>query len=521
MSAVFATLARIIAKRTSKFGRPDAPISTFGGPAMLAALFCAYWLFPISYPSGLVAVAMGLFWIGLVDDHRPFSPAAKLGLTLIAVGVAVASGLCLELTGYVWVDGILTAGWMVWLCHAFNVLDMEDGLSAGSGVIASLGLWWLGGGDWLLLMSGAFLGFLVHNGYPSRLYMGDAGSLMFGFLLSASSVLIANEQGPIDGVGAFVVLGLPTFEAAFISVMRFAKGRPVSSASHDHVAHRLEKWGRSVPVSVALIWAGGIVLACVGNAIAHGMVVWWLGAGCVLMLALVVAMCLARVDMEDDGVDGRLAGLFEKNWLIHRLMRQAMTDVAEYTHGRLLDVGCGNRPYRRIFEGQISSYVGLERDQSRYVQADLWGDALALPMRSEAFDTVLSNQVLEHVPDPQQAIKEMARVLRKDGHLILTAPHIWELHEIPHDYFRFTPYGLRYLAENAGLEVVKIHALAGFWVTAGARFCYYLARFDRHVLRPFVRFGFLVIQFGALFLDRLHCVEADAWNFLMIAKKER
>ncbi len=78
---------------------------------------------------------------------------------------------------------------------------------------------------------------------------------------------------------------------------------------------------------------------------------------------------------------------------------------------------------------------------------------------------------------------------------------------------------MKYLAENAGLEIVSVAALAGFWVTAGARFCYYLARFDRHVFRPIVRVLFLVIQLGALFLDRLHCVESEAWNFIMIAKK--
>ncbi len=519
IAAVFSTLARGIAKRKDTFGKPDAPISTYGGPAMLAALFCAYFLSPMALPMGIGVGAMGMALIGFVDDQRSFSPRVKLGLTVLVAGMAVWLGIRLDVIGNIWVDGVLTIGWMIWLCHSFNVFDMADGLSAGGAIIAALGLWAIGGGDWLLLVVGALLGFLVHSVYPARLYMGDAGSLMFGFLLSAAAVSIANSQGISGGVGAFVVLGLPTFEAAFISVMRFAKGRAISKASRDHVAHRLEKWGRSVPVAVGIIWTMGILLTGLGYVIAHALVPWWVGLAIGLVGALIMAACLSRVDMEGDGVDGRLAGLFTKNWLIHRLMREAMIDVAGYAKGRLLDAGCGTRPYQMIFENQVSHDIGLEQDRIRYAKADVWGNVLALPFGKGSFDTVLSNQVLEHVPEPQQALTEMARVLRSDGHLILTAPHIWELHEVPHDYFRYTPYGLRYLAEKAGLEVVAIKALAGFWVTAGARFCYYLARFDRSILMPFVRCAFLGVQLGALLLDRVHRVESDAWNFLMVAKK--
>jgi UDP-N-acetylmuramyl pentapeptide phosphotransferase/UDP-N-acetylglucosamine-1-phosphate transferase/ubiquinone/menaquinone biosynthesis C-methylase UbiE len=518
-SAVFSMLARWFAKRTETFGKSDAPVSTYGGPAMLAAFFCTYFLFPMVLPLGLVVGIVGMALVGFVDDQSPLSPRLKLSLTVLVAVVAVVLGTRLDVVGIVFVDGVLTVMGMIWLCHAFNVLDMEDGLSAGGAVIAALGLWCIGGGDWMLLVVGVLLGFLVHNVYPSRLYMGDAGSLMFGFLLSATAILIANERAVSGGVGAFIILGLPTFEAAFISVMRFAKGRPISKSSRDHVAHRLEQWGRSVPVAVGMIWVGGVVLGGLGYAVAHQMVTWWLGLVVGLVGALATGAFLSRVDMEGDGVDGRLAGLFEKNWLIHRLMRQTMVDAAKYVDGRLLDVGCGDRPYQIIFRDRISSYTGLEQGRNRYKNVDVWGDALRLPFADGVFDTVLSNQVLEHVPEPQMAITEAARVLNAGGHLILTAPHIWELHEVPHDYFRFTPYGLRYLAEKAGFEIVAVAALAGFWVTAGARFCYYLARFDRHVFRPIVRVWFLVIQLGALFLDRLHCVESEAWNFIIIAKK--
>ncbi len=455
--------------------------------------------------------------IGFLDDWRPFAPLHKFALTLAVAGMAAGLGPRIHLTDIVWIDGALTALWMVWMCHAFNVLDMADGLSAGIGAIASLSLWLVGAGDWVLVIAGALMGYLAHNIHPARLYMGDAGSLLFGFLLSGMGIAVANEVGNIAGViGPLIALGVPTFEALFISAIRFAKGRSIVRASRDHVAQRLVQYGLSVRFAVALMWWAGLVVGALGLAVALG---YWIGLLGVLCLAVGAWQGLARVDMEGDGCDGHTVGLFEKNWLIHRIMRQAMGEVKGLVNGRLLDAGCGSKPYIGIFEGRVQHYIGIEKSRGRYERADAWGDVLALPFRDRAFDTALCNQVLEHVPEPQMAMDELARVLRPGGYLIVTAPHIWGLHEVPHDYFRFTPYGLRHLAERAGLAICKTHALAGFWVTAGARFCYYLARFDRGPLIPFVRIGFFLIQLGALFLDRLHRVESDAWNFLLIAQK--
>ena len=512
LAVLFAAFARLIAKRTRRFG---VPVSTLGGPALLVALF---FVFPFAaIPLGLAVGTLGMALVGFVDDWRPFSPMHKFALTLAVAGVVAGLGPRIPLTEVVWIDGALTALWMVWMCHAFNVLDMADGLSAGIGVIASLALYLMGAGHWALVAAGALVGYLTHNIHPARIYMGDAGSLLFGFLASGMGVVVADQAGGISGVVApFIALGVPTFEAAFISAIRFAKGRSIARASRDHVAQRLVQCGLSVRVAVALMWSAGLVIGALGLAVMHG---YWIAALGALCLATGAWLGLSRVDMEGDGCDGRAVGLFGKNWLIHRIMRQAMGEVTALATGRLLDAGCGTKPYTGIFAGHVQRHIGLEKGRRRYGRADVWGDVLALPFRDCAFDTALCNQVLEHVPEPRMAMDELARVLRPGGYLIVTAPHIWGLHEVPHDYFRFTPYGLRHLAERAGLAVCKTHALAGFWVTAGARFCYYLARFDRGPFIPFVRMGFFLIQLGALFLDRLHRVESDAWNFLLIAQK--
>jgi SAM-dependent methyltransferase len=211
-------------------------------------------------------------------------------------------------------------------------------------------------------------------------------------------------------------------------------------------------------------------------------------------------------------------GPFAANWLVERINRAYVQEAAgRYGRGRVLDAGCGRRPYAEFF----SDYTGLEFDRVRYADApaDVWGSGMELPFRDKAFATVFSSQVLEHVPEPWRMVAEMARVLEPGGHLILTALHIWGLHEAPHDYFRFTCYGLEHLARRVGLQPVEVRPMAGYWVTAGVRFCYYLRRFERGPLKPVVRAMFALIQLLAWGLDRLHRVESDAWNYLLVARR--
>ena len=211
-------------------------------------------------------------------------------------------------------------------------------------------------------------------------------------------------------------------------------------------------------------------------------------------------------------------GIFAANWLVERINRDYVREAAAlYGRGRVLDVGCGRQPYGDYF----SNYTGLEFDRARYAEipADVWGSALALPFCDASFATVFSSQVIEHVPEPWEMVAEMARVLEPGGHLILTAPHIWGLHEVPHDYFRFTCYGLEHLARRSGLQPVTVRAMAGYWVTAGVRFCYYLRPFARGPFKPSVRAVGAVVQLIAWGLDRLHRVESDTWNYLLVARK--
>jgi SAM-dependent methyltransferase len=123
--------------------------------------------------------------------------------------------------------------------------------------------------------------------------------------------------------------------------------------------------------------------------------------------------------------------------------------------GDVLDVGCGNIPYRALV--QATSYVGLDVDTpfTRKVgAADVFYQGGTFPLGDASFDGVLCSQVLEHVFTPEAFLAEIRRVLRADGVLVLAVPFMWDEHEQPHDFGRYSSFGLRALLERSGFEVI-------------------------------------------------------------------
>lgn len=148
-------------------------------------------------------------------------------------------------------------------------------------------------------------------------------------------------------------------------------------------------------------------------------------------------------------------------FLPRRALWQAMAETAPLVRGRLLDVGCGNKPYRQLFS-QVDEYLGLELDtpENRSTkQADLFYDGMHFPVADRSFDAILCNQVLEHVFQPEAFLAEIRRTLRPGGVLILTVPFLWPEHEQPNDCLRYTSFGLRDRLERSGLTVTRQHKL--------------------------------------------------------------
>lgn len=132
---------------------------------------------------------------------------------------------------------------------------------------------------------------------------------------------------------------------------------------------------------------------------------------------------------------------------------------------RLLDAGAGQCRYKDYF--QQARYVGVDfgRGENKwdYSALDVVGRLENLPFRDSVFDVILCTQVLEHVPEPEMILRELHRVIRQGGRLYLTAPQGFGEHQAPHDYFRFTRYGLRHILEKAGWNIVSIEPRGGYF----------------------------------------------------------
>ncbi len=153
---------------------------------------------------------------------------------------------------------------------------------------------------------------------------------------------------------------------------------------------------------------------------------------------------------------GPLTALVNPFYLARSGLARAIRDYAGRVEGRLLDVGCGSKPYREWFV-RCPEYVGLDidrEDSRRRGCADVFYDGSRLPFRDHSFDVVLTTQVLEHVFTPEEFLREIARVLRPGGRLILTVPFAWDEHEQPFDFARYTSFGLRALLERNGFRVL-------------------------------------------------------------------
>jgi SAM-dependent methyltransferase len=158
---------------------------------------------------------------------------------------------------------------------------------------------------------------------------------------------------------------------------------------------------------------------------------------------------------------GLIAVLFNPFYFARRNLASAISESSSTIHGNLLDVGCGTKPYRSLFK--VEGYRGLDIDspitRERGIADDLY-DGKQFPYQGDSFDAVLCNQVLEHVFNPDDFLTEINRVLKPGGKLLLTVPFVWDEHEQPYDYARYSSFGLKALLENNGFKIVRHRKLA-------------------------------------------------------------
>ena len=129
-----------------------------------------------------------------------------------------------------------------------------------------------------------------------------------------------------------------------------------------------------------------------------------------------------------------------------------ISELSVYAKGELLDVGCGQKPYEKLFK--VKKYIGLEINKQNK-KADLYYDGKTFPCNDNSFDIVISNEVLEHVFEPEMFLKEIHRVLKDDGYFLLTVPFVWDEHEQPNDFGRYTSFGLKHILKKNSFEIIE------------------------------------------------------------------
>ncbi len=218
--------------------------------------------------------------------------------------------------------------------------------------------------------------------------------------------------------------------------------------------------------------------------------------------------------------------------IIRQLILDSLNESRIYAKGRLLDVGCGTKPYREVFADVVEEHIGIDFPSSvssnkESKNVEVYSILPYLPFKNEAFDTVLATEVLEHVPEPSFAFDEIKRVLKKKGVLILTTPQSWGLHETPHDYYRYTRYGLKHLAEKNNFDVLFIKPLGGFFSLIGQRmssFVFYSLAIDKKgnrrtiLLRAPAHAICMFLQLTFRILDKIFYREGDTIGNILVAR---
>jgi SAM-dependent methyltransferase len=130
--------------------------------------------------------------------------------------------------------------------------------------------------------------------------------------------------------------------------------------------------------------------------------------------------------------------------------------IANNITGLTLDVGCGTKPYQKLFAS--TTYWGLEIDtpESRKSKhADYFYDGKVFPFEDSKFDSIVANQVFEHVFNPEDFLNESYRILKPEGKILMTVPFVWDEHEQPYDFARYSSFGLKALLEKHGFEIIE------------------------------------------------------------------
>lgn len=272
LALYFTPVLREAAQRFGIVDRPDGKLKTHGSAVAYLGGLAVYLAFLLTlglsvaferHELGLLLGASIVLLLGLIDDLKALSPAVKFLGQLLAAWVLLKAGIKIQITA---LDAYLpdalppdlltdaaTVVWIVGVTNAFNIIDVMDGLAAGVGAVVLLALSAValatgqpGIAVFTASLAGALAGFLRFNFRPATIYLGDAGSMLIGFLAGAVAMTLSyTATNPFAVACPLLILGVPIFDTVFVMILRWRRGLPVFRGSPDHFAVRLRKAGVS------------------------------------------------------------------------------------------------------------------------------------------------------------------------------------------------------------------------------------------------------------------------------------
>ena len=311
----------VAARAAIRFGivdNPNGALKTHRGPIPYLGGLAVYVSFILTMALvfdfdqrvlGLLLAGTILVLLGLIDDFGVLGVWPKfLGqgfatLVLIKSDIAIHIGILPD-----WANMALTVVWLVGMTNAVNIIDIMDGLAAGTALVAAaclLVVAFINGQSQIALMTatlmGSLTGFLRYNAHPAKIFLGDTGSLFIGMMLGSLAMVGKYDRyNSIGYLSPLLILIVPIFDTVYVMILRLAKGRSPFRGSPDHFALRLRRTGMPVRLVVGLAWAMGAALGSLAifNLYLDERLSLFLVAGVAAFLTM-MGVALSRVRMED------------------------------------------------------------------------------------------------------------------------------------------------------------------------------------------------------------------------------
>lgn len=165
-------------------------------------------------------------------------------------------------------------------------------------------------------------------------------------------------------------------------------------------------------------------------------------------------------------------------YISRRGLYKSILKFASNIHGNVLDFGCGSKPYESLFSNS-KSYIGVDIEVSghRHIDSkvDVFYDGKKLPFPDKSFDSLVAFEVFEHIFNLDEVLTEITRILKHNGQMLISIPFAWPEHEVPYDNARYTSYGIKFILEKNGFEILEIYKSTTYFLATCQLMISYLA----------------------------------------------